>query len=244
MPAAVVVRSGRGPEAEGQAMRRRHILWDHDGVLVDTERWYFVATRDVLDGLGIELSQRSYLDLTARGRSCWDLCREAGIAEAEISRHRALRDSLYQEHLRTQAIEIDGVAEVLSALARSFEMAVVTTARRADFELIHGSRDLLGFFRFVLTVEDYERAKPHPDPYLAGLERLGARPEETVAIEDSARGLRSALAAGLDCIVVRSSFTASQDFTGAWRVVDSIRDLPGILAPSDQEGSSSSLAET
>jgi HAD superfamily hydrolase (TIGR01509 family) len=224
-------------------MPRRCILWDHDGVLVDTERWYFVATRDVLRGLGIELSQQTYLDLATRGRSCWDLCREAGIADAEIAGHRALRDSLYQGHLRTQAIEIDGVADVLSVLARSFQMAVVTTSRRADFELIHASRDLLGFFRFVLTVEDYQRAKPHPDPYLAGLERLGARPEEAVAIEDSARGLRSALAAGLDCIVVRSPFTASQDFTGAWRVVDSIRELPGILG-TDQVGSSSSLAET
>jgi HAD superfamily hydrolase (TIGR01509 family) len=222
---------------------RRYILWDHDGVLVDTERWFFVATRDVLGVLGIALSQETYLDWMTRGRSCWELCREAGIAEAEIARHRALRDSIYQEHLRTQPIEVDGVAEVLRVLARSFQMAVVTTARRVDFELIHGSRDLLGFFRFVLTIEDYERPKPHPDPYLAGLARLGARPEETVAIEDSARGLRSALEAGLDCIVVRSPFTASQDFAGAWRVVDSIRELPEILG-SDQEGSSSSLAET
>ena len=108
-------------------------------------------------------------------------------------------------------------------------MAVVTTARREDFELIHRSRSLLGFFRFVLTVEDYQRAKPHPDPYLAGLERFGARADQTVAVEDSARGLRSTLEAGLDCIVVRSQFTASQDFSGAWRVVDSIEEVPAIL---------------
>jgi beta-phosphoglucomutase-like phosphatase (HAD superfamily) len=84
----------------------------------------------------------------------------------------------------------------------------------------------------VLTVEDYRRAKPHPDPYLAGLERFGARPAQAVAIEDSARGLRSTLAAGLDCIVVRSQFTASQDFSGAWRVADSIRQVPAILGQS------------
>ena len=211
-------------------MSRRYILWDHDGVLVDTERWYFVATRDVLEGVGVELSQETYLEYMARGQPCWDLCRARGMSDDEISRYRALRNSIYQEHLRTQSIEIDGVTDVLSILSRSFEMAVVTTARREDFELIHRSRDLLGFFRFVLTVEDYRRAKPHPDPYLAGLERLGARADQTVAIEDSARGLRSTLEAGLDCIVVRSQFTASQDFSGAWRVVDSIKEVPGILS--------------
>jgi HAD superfamily hydrolase (TIGR01509 family) len=210
-------------------MHRRYILWDHDGVLVDTERWFFVATRDVLQELGIELSQETYLEYMTRGQSCWDLCRARGMSDQEVSRHRGLRDSVYQEHLRTQAIEVDGVGDVLATLSRSFEMAVVTTARREDFELIHRSRELLGFFQFVLTIEDYRRAKPHPDPYLAGLERLGARPDQTVAIEDSARGLRSTLEAGLDCIVVRSQFTASQDFSGAWQVVDSIRRVPEIL---------------
>jgi HAD superfamily hydrolase (TIGR01509 family) len=210
-------------------MPRRYILWDHDGVLVDTERWYFVATRDVLEGVGVELSQETYLEYMARGQPCWDLCRARGMSDDEISRYRGLRNSIYQEHLRTQSIEVDGVTDVLSTLSRSFEMAVVTTARREDFELIHRSRDLLGFFRFVLTVEDYRRPKPQPDPYLAGLERFGARPDQAIAIEDSARGLRSTLEAGLDCIVVRTPFTASQDFSGAWRVVDSIRQVPEIL---------------
>jgi HAD superfamily hydrolase (TIGR01509 family) len=229
------------------SMTRRYILWDHDGVLVDTERWFYVATRDVLQGLGIALSQETYLRYMTRGQSCWDLCGSRGMPDEEVSRYRELRDSIYQEHLRTQEIEVDGVADVLSTLSRSFEMGVVTTARREDFQLIHRSRDLLGFFRFVLTIEDYRRAKPHPDPYLAGLERFGARPEETVAVEDSARGLRSTLEAGIDCIVVRSPFTASQDFGGAFRVVDSIRQVPAILsdeAASDHDCRSSSLAET
>jgi HAD superfamily hydrolase (TIGR01509 family) len=210
-------------------MSRRFILWDHDGVLVDTERWYFAATRDVLGRLDIELSQETYLDIMTRGQSCWDLARAKGLSPEEISRYKGIRNSLYQEYLQTENIEVDGVTDVLSTLAESFDMAVVTTSRREDFQLIHRSRSLLGFFQFVLTVEDYRRPKPEPDPYLAALERFGARPDQAVVIEDSARGLRSALQAGLDCLVVRSEFTASQDFTGAWCVADSIRQVPEIL---------------
>jgi beta-phosphoglucomutase-like phosphatase (HAD superfamily) len=62
------------------------------------------------------------------------------------------------------------------------------------------------------------------------LHRFGAVAREAVAIEDSSRGLRSAMAAGLDCVVVCNAFTASQDFSGAWRMLHTIRDLPGVLA--------------
>jgi HAD superfamily hydrolase (TIGR01509 family) len=55
---------------------------------------------------------------------------------------------------------------------------------------------------FVLVREDYELAKPHPEAYLTGLKRFGATKEETLVVEDSFRGLNSAVAAGIECVVV------------------------------------------
>jgi HAD superfamily hydrolase (TIGR01509 family) len=209
---------------------RKFILWDHDGVLVDTERWYFAATRDSLADLGIQLDQAAYLGFMTEGRSCWDLVRQVGHSEARVELLRSRRDALYQGFLRSEEIEIDGVSETLRELRGAYRMAIVTTARREDFTLIHRSRSLLEYFELVVTIEDCARSKPHPDPYLEALRRLGARPEESFAIEDSARGLRAATAAGVDCIVVKNAFTASQDFSGAWSVLDSVRDLPDVLA--------------
>ena len=199
-------------------------------MLVDTERWYFVATRDALAPLNVELSQPRYLELMAAGRSCWDLAREQGVPAARIEVQRDERDAHYRELLQTEPIEVAGVREVLAELAPEHRMAVITTSRRRDFDLIHAGRDLLAHFEFVLTIEDYARAKPQPDPYLAGLARFGAPASDALALEDSARGLASARAAGLDCLVIRSAFTASQDFSAAWRVVDSVLQVPELLA--------------
>ena len=210
-------------------MCARYLLWDHDGVLVDTERWYFEATRAVLARVEVELSKERYLELMAAGRSSWDLARASGVPAHEIRVRRAERDELYQEYLRTQPIEIEGVAEVLAELAIDHRMAIVTGAQRDDIDLIHAGRDLLRHFEFVLTIEDYARSKPNPDPYLAGLARFGAQPHEAIAIEDSAEGLLSARGAGLRCVVIRSPFTASLEFDGAWRLVDSIREVPRTL---------------
>ena len=209
---------------------RKFLLWDHDGVLVDTERWYFVATKECLEKLGVELDQSTYLRFMAQGRSCWDLAVERGVPESILRDARRDRDRRYQELLLEKDIEIEGVAEVLAELVLQYRMAIISTSKRADFALIHESRQIRKFFEFVINVEDCNRAKPAPDPYLLGLERFNAKPGEALAIEDSARGLFAAVLAGLDCAIIRNEFTATQDFSGAWRVLDSVRDLPRALA--------------
>jgi beta-phosphoglucomutase-like phosphatase (HAD superfamily) len=108
-------------------------------------------------------------------------------------------------------------------------MAIVTTARRVDFELIHEKRQMRQFMEFVLMREDYELAKPHPEPYLTGLKRLGATRDETLVVEDSSRGLSSAVAAGIDCVVVSSEFTKSQDFSRASHRIDTLAELKDIV---------------
>src|SRR4051812_21007021 len=158
-------------------MARTFLLWDRDGVLVDTERWYFRATREVLRDVEIDLSQEQYLQFMAAGRSSWDLARARGVDAARVRVLRAKRDERYREFLRTEDIAIEGVEDVLTQLASRYRMAVVTTSRRVDLDLIHEGRQLLRHFEFALTIEDYPRPKPEPDPYLCGLDRLGARPD-------------------------------------------------------------------
>jgi HAD superfamily hydrolase (TIGR01509 family) len=204
----------------------KYLLWDHDGVLVDTERWYFTATMECLSALGVSLDQDTYLHFMAQGRSCWHLAAEGGIAESTISEARRERNRLYQEYLVTKPIEIDGVLAVLAELRSKYRMAIVSTSKRDDFNLIHKTTIIPTFFEFVINREDCKHAKPDPDPYIRALERFGARPSEALAIEDSSRGLSAAVAAGLPCVIIRNSFTATQDFAAAWRVLDSIWGLP------------------
>ncbi|MFW6092435.1 MAG: HAD family hydrolase [Pseudomonadota bacterium] len=208
---------------------KRYILWDHDGVLVDTEPLYYEATRRTIAGLGVDLPHHVYLRDMARGRTAWEHARARGVSEPEIVRHRQARDRLYQQLLLEREIGIPGVEALLGRLADDYAMAIVTTARRADFELIHREGDIVTHMDFVLANGDYARSKPAPDPYLAALERFGAAPDQALVVEDSERGLRSALAAGIDCVVVDNDFVAGQDFTGARARIESLDALPELL---------------
>jgi len=208
---------------------KKYILFDHDGVLVDTEFWYYKAAERALGDIGFALDQQRYLRDIAQGLGTWVQPKAAGVSDQTLSALRVARDAYYQEYLRTQAIEIEGVVEALEELSKYTRMAIVTTAKRADFELIHEKRQILPFMEFVLMREDYELAKPHPEPYLTGLRRFGAVKEEALVVEDSARGLSSAVAAGIDCAIVHSDFTRGSDFSRARYRIDTLIELKGII---------------
>src|SRR5277367_5320230 len=208
---------------------KKYILFDHDGVLVDTEFWYYKAGERALADVGLALDKDQYLRDMNRGLGTWAQARAAGIDEQAIGRQREARDDYYQEYLRTEAIEIEGVIEALAELSQHARMAIVTTAKRADFELIHEKRRIRQFMDFVLVREDYELAKPHPEPYLTGLKRLGATKEETLVVEDSSRGLNSAAAAGIDCAIVYNEFTKANDFSQASYRIETLIELKDII---------------
>ncbi|MCY4652739.1 MAG: HAD family phosphatase [Dehalococcoidia bacterium] len=208
---------------------KKYILFDHDGVLVETEYWYYLANKRALASFGIDLPRDAYLANMANGVSAWEAARVSGISESEIERGRELRNRYYQEYVATEDIEIEGVLETLDVLRGEYRMGIVTTSKPPDFALIHENRAILEYMEFYLTREDYEQAKPHPEPYLRGLQRFGAAAAEAVVIEDSARGLKSAIAAGIYCIVVAKEVTAVHDLSKATARVATFRELPSTI---------------
>ena len=208
---------------------RKFILFDNDGVLVETEPLYFKANVKALKELGITLTFERYMKIMARGGTAWEVAIEAGITKDVIDNKRFQRDIYYQELIKTRNTAIANVKEIVKELSQNYKMAIITTSRRVDFELIHKNTGITEFMEFVLCVEDYERAKPHPDPYLAGLNRFKALKEETIVVEDSQRGLTSAFNAGIDCVVVKNEFTLSHNFSKAKYKIESLKELNTIL---------------
>ncbi|HUI30167.1 MAG TPA: HAD family phosphatase [Candidatus Acidoferrales bacterium] len=207
------------------------ILWDNDGVLVDTEYLYFTATQQLLASEGITLTEEMYVDLLlVQGRSAWHLAEAKGMSPAEVSQLRDQRNALYLKLVTTEARVIDGVEEVLSVLHGRYLMGVVTSSRREHFEAVHSKTGLMKYFTFVLTGDDYSKFKPDPEPYLLAVQKTGFKPEECIAVEDSERGLTAATDAGLKCIVIPRGLTRFGKFQGAYKILKSIRELPAEIS--------------
>jgi HAD superfamily hydrolase (TIGR01509 family) len=206
------------------------ILWDNDGVLVDTERLYFQATREIMARVGVDLTQEMFVEYSLKkGKSVWHLAVEKGTPPDQVDRMREERNARYSQLLREENTVIEGVAETLPKL-HQFDMGIVTTSRREHFDIIHRASGLLQYFAFILTREDYEKAKPDPEPYLRGLEKTGVERNECIVIEDSKRGLTAATRASLRCLVIPTALNRDDDFSEAYMVLDTITDVtPELL---------------
>lgn len=209
---------------------KQYILFDNDGVLVETEPLYFEASQKALkEFFDITLGFEEYMEIMARGGTAWESAQRAGIDEEAISKARAKRNLYYQEFIQTRDITIPGVKKVLHELSVRYQMAIITTSRRVDFELIHQGRGIVDFMDFVLCEGEYPRAKPHPDPYLKGMELFGAKHQECLVVEDSQRGLSAAISAGIECAIVHNAFTATHDFSKATHKIASLEELVHLL---------------
>lgn len=203
------------------------IFWDNDGVLVDTEELFFEANRVVMGEQGVDLDRETFVEWSLRqGRSIFETLE--GCSEADRMALRDHRNDIYVGFLEQGVDVFDGVESTLQTLHGGVPMGIVTSAYPDHFDLIHGRTGLLRFFEFVLKGGDYERHKPHPDPYLAAAKRLKVDPKRCLVVEDSERGLHAALAAGMQCIVIPNVLATDADWSGAHVVVESVRDVVDV----------------
>ncbi len=209
---------------------KKYILFDNDGVLVHTEPLYFKANIQALkEFFNVELEFEEYMKIMSEGTTVWQKALNKGFSFTEVEIARNKRNEYYQNFLRTENILIDGVKDVLKELSKDYKMGIVTTSRRVDFEIIHKNLGIVDFMDFVLCEEDYNYAKPHPEPYLKGLELFKAKKSEAIVVEDSTRGLTAAHKAGIECVIVKNEFTLTQDFSKASYFIETLKELKTIL---------------
>jgi HAD superfamily hydrolase (TIGR01509 family) len=202
------------------------IFWDNDGVLVDTERLFYAATKHILSTVGVNLTTQQFVELILiQGKGAWHLALEKGFLPEHIEHLRMERDDLYMKLLCEQSNVIEGAGETLEFLHCRYLMGVVTSSKKEHFDLIHQSSGLLPYFDFVLTADDYTNFKPDPEPYLLAIKKSGFQKEECLAIEDSERGLKSAKSAGIKCFVIPTELTKTGNFAQADKVLGNIKEV-------------------
>jgi HAD superfamily hydrolase (TIGR01509 family) len=209
-------------------MDKKYILFDNDGVLVETEHLYFEASKRALkEFFDVNIAFDDYMKIMTDGKGVWVAAPFASQEEITIARNQ--RDIYYQQYLKSEDTTIENVEDVLNELSKKYKMAIVTTSRRVDFDIIHHTNKITKFMDFILCVEDYPKSKPYPEPYLKGVELFCANKKETIVVEDSQRGLISANRAEIECVIVHNEFTKTQDFSSAQYKIDNFSKLLEIL---------------
>ena len=201
------------------------LVFDFDGVIIDTETSDFQTWADVFDSHGAHLDRSLWTQFIGRGSHIFDIYAHL---EAEVGRPldrdaiRAERRDHHMELVETSPV-LPGVLELLrEADEQGIPVGVASSSTR-QWVVGHLRRvGILDRFDSVLCRDDVSATKPDPELYTRSVEALGAVPSRTAAIEDSPNGIAAARAAGLFCVAVPNPMTRDLPIDGADVQVDTL----------------------
>lgn len=179
------------------------VLWDMDGTLVDTEPYWMAAETPLIESFGGTWSHEQALQLVGMGlEDSARILQDAGVRMNVHDIIDHLTNTVMAQLAEDGVPFRPGARELLAELrAAGIKTALVTMSMRRMAQTVI---DLIDFeaFDVVVAGDDVTRPKPFPDPYLQACAQLGVAPADTVAIEDSPNGLRSAIASGASSLGV------------------------------------------
>ncbi len=208
------------------------VIFDMDGVIVDSEPWHERAFLDVFDELGY--GERHGIDFPSYiGRS------DRVLWQDFVARHRppqpleqllAAKQKRLIEILRREQPIFEGLPDLLARLALRYSLAVASGSNHPVIDEVLAMKQLRRFFSVVVSTQDVGRTKPEPDVFLHAAKLLRLEPAQCCVIEDSAAGVTAARAAGMDVIAITNSLPREQ-LSQATRVVDTYTEIEQLLLP-------------
>jgi HAD superfamily hydrolase (TIGR01509 family) len=180
------------------------VIYDMNGVLVDTDRWHREAFRRVLAEFGQTMSDQDYQECCA-GRTeregLVDLLHKKGI-QADVEAGVVRKVHYYQDIAQVFPQAYTGAQAAIPSLASHYSLALASSSRRADVDSVLQALGLAEHFRTTVSGEDVSTGKPNLEIYRLAAQCLGVKPAECVVIEDAHSGVVAAKRAGMRCIAI------------------------------------------
>jgi len=220
------------------------IIFDCDGVIVDSEPHHLKAFQVVLEGEGISVSREAYYEK-------YLALDDKGFFETLLTAHnRPMNNKIlktliikkmavYRELSQKKLYLYPGVVDFVKKAVGTYPLAIASGAFRAEIKFALDQGGIRAAFPVIVAAQDVKRGKPDPEAFLTALEKLNEiRPEapaikasESLVIEDSLNGMDAAHKAGMSCLAVTNSFPRDLIEGRADRVVDSLTEIvPDDLA--------------
>ncbi len=220
-----------------QTQKHHAVIFDVDGLIINTEELYWKTFNKTLGDYGFSLTRREYS--VCVGHPVEDNCRYA-VDRYRLETSPGAFCKIWMERFERAISDPEKIAlmpgflDLLAHVRRKpYRLGIASATQRPRMEKtlrngllsrLEGLSSLNEIFKAMLSGSDIQRPKPAPDIYLLTAERLGVSPRTCLAFEDSEAGVRSAKAAGMDVIAVPNLFTAHQDHSAADAVLAHLMD--------------------
>lgn len=203
------------------------VIFDMDGTVVETTMTHdFPVWTELLKDYGVLLSLSVFQNFL--GKKASEILRQfvPNITEEQIETSLQKRDVLLSKSINEKGLKTtSGLTGFVQRLQKNgCKVALATGAGRKKVNIIFQHISLQKYFPVIITADDVEKGKPHPDLFLQAAEKLGVNPEDCLVIEDANNGIEAARRAGMKCIVITTTHK-KEELTTADKIIDSFDDL-------------------
>jgi len=205
----------------------RGVLFDLDGVIVDTLHYHYLAWKHMFGKHGgSPVSEHTVL--LHEGRNSREilpiLMKETGVAIPEAQQAAFIEEKRAYFRSIVKVAQYPGALDTIDALRRrGFKVALVTACALKNMQ--HSlNREQQAHFDFIITGDEVPRAKPFPDPYLIAARHLGLDPKECVVVENAPLGIESARNAGMQCVAIETTL-GKEYLKSADHVLQNVTDI-------------------
>jgi haloacid dehalogenase superfamily, subfamily IA, variant 3 with third motif having DD or ED/haloacid dehalogenase superfamily, subfamily IA, variant 1 with third motif having Dx(3-4)D or Dx(3-4)E len=214
-------------------MKYKAVVFDMDGVLIDSEPLHKQIEQEILKDLGVNLPYKEHVKFAGVGKEMWSILKERygynrDAKEDELHKEKRER---YLKRLSSNPIEpINGVLELVNIVKEAgLKMAVASSSSLENIELVTKSIGIYDDMHLIVSGDDMPRTKPHPDIFLKTAELLNLPAHECLVIEDSANGVQAAKKAKMFCVAFRNPNSGDQNLSLADKIVSNIIDIKKFL---------------
>ena len=204
------------------------VIFDMDGVIIDSEPVHFMIEKEMFNELNIAVSFKEHCSYVGTSsRNMWKkIIEKYGVTESLETLVNKQYNS-YLDHLSKENLHpIPGVIELIEDLHRSnFKMAIASSSYMKVIDIVLNKLNLSGYFVAKVSGTELANSKPHPEIFTQSVKLAGSEPGQCVVIEDSENGITSAKAAGIKCIGYLNPNSGMQDLSGADMIVKSFDEL-------------------
>lgn len=210
-------------------MKFKAVIFDMDGVIIDSEPFYQEVQIDLFHKMGITIPPEEYNTFIGAGmREMWNMIKSSRNLKQPIEELIKLNNSVLLEYFKESAALVptphftDFLASVLSA---GMKTAVASSTAKPIIEVILKKLNLYDFFNNIVSGNEVENGKPAPDIFLETASRLNVIPSDCIVVEDSFNGVKAAKSAGMYCLGYHNPNSGNQDISAADRIINSFADI-------------------
>lgn len=204
------------------------VIFDMDGVIIDSEPIHFETDMETLKYFGCKISTKElekYVG-TTNEYMYTDIKRNFKLDQSleEIINYRSKLVKRKIIYLELEPIK--GIKELLMELKRrNIDTAIASSSPKDFIDTVIDKFKLQEYFKYIVSGEEVKKGKPYPDIYIETSKKLGVHPDKCIVIEDSKNGILAAKAAGMLCIGLKNINSGNQDLSNADIIVNSIKEI-------------------